>query len=134
MAARGVKVRVLFDHMSTFGLPGHKELLATFDRAGIEWRPMLPIQPLKGEWRRPDLRNHRKIVVVDGRTGFVGSQNMIDSSYHNKKHEAAGRHWRELTTRVEGPVVQTLNLVFASRLVHRDQGAARRLGPAGGVP
>ena len=75
---------------------------------------MLPIQPLKGEWRRPDLRNHRKIVVVDGRTGFVGSQNMIDSSYHNKKHEAAGRHWHELTTRVEGPVVQTLNLVFAS--------------------
>ena len=114
VAARGVKVRVLFDHMSTFGLPGHKELLATFDRAGIEWRPMLPIQPLKGEWRRPDLRNHRKIVVVDGRTGFVGSQNMIDSSYHNKKHEAAGRHWHELTTRVEGPVVQTLNLVFAS--------------------
>ena len=114
VAARGVKVRVLFDHMSTFGVPGHKELLATFDRAGIEWRPMLPIQPLKGEWRRPDLRNHRKIVVVDGRTGFVGSQNMIDSSYHNKKHEAAGRHWHELTTRVEGPVVQTLNLVFAS--------------------
>jgi len=114
VAARGVTVRVLFDHMSTFGLPGHKELLATFDRAGIQWRPMLPIQPLKGEWRRPDLRNHRKIVVVDGRTGFVGSQNMIDSSYHNKKHEAAGRHWHELTTRVEGPVVQTLNLVFAS--------------------
>jgi cardiolipin synthase len=114
VAARGVKVRVLFDHMSTFGLPRHKELLATFDQAGIEWRPMLPIQPLKGEWRRPDLRNHRKIVVVDGRAGFVGSQNMIDSSYHNKKHEAAGRQWRELTARIEGPVVQTLNLVFAS--------------------
>jgi cardiolipin synthase A/B len=113
-AGRGVKVRVLFDHMSTFGLPGHKQLLADFDKAGIEWRPMLPIQPLKGQWRRPDLRNHRKIVVVDGRAGFVGSQNMIDSSYHNKKHEANGRHWRELTTRVEGPVVQTLNLVFAS--------------------
>ncbi len=114
VAARGVKVRVLFDHVSTFGLPGYKEMLATFDRAGIEWRAMLPIQPLKGHWRRPDLRNHRKIVVVDGRVGFVGSQNMIDSSYHNKKHEAAGRTWHELTTRVEGPVVQSMNLVFAS--------------------
>lgn len=114
VAARGVKVRVLFDHMSTFGLPGHKELLATFEQAGVECRPMLPIRPLKGEWRRPDLRNHRKIVVVDGRAGFMGSQNMIDASYHNKKHEAAGRKWRELTTRIEGPVVQTLNLVFAS--------------------
>jgi cardiolipin synthase A/B len=114
VAARGVKVRVLFDHVSTFGLPGYKEMLATFDQAGIEWHPMLPIRPLKGQWRRPDLRNHRKIVVVDGRAGFVGSQNMIDSSYHKKKLEAAGRKWRELTTKVEGPVVQSMNLVFAS--------------------
>ena len=114
VAARGVKVRVLFDHVSTFGVPGYKEMLATFDQAGIEWRAMLPIQPLKGHWRRPDLRNHRKIVVVDGRYGFVGSQNMIDSSYHVKKHEAAGRKWHELTTKVEGPVVQSMNLVFAS--------------------
>ena len=91
VAGRGVKVRVLFDHVSTFGLPGYQQMLATFDQAGIEWRPMLPIRPLKGQFRRPDLRNHRKIVVVDGRAGFVGSQNMIDSSYHNKKHEAAGR-------------------------------------------
>ena len=34
VAARGVKVRVLFDHVSTFGLPGYKEMLATFDRGG----------------------------------------------------------------------------------------------------
>ena len=114
VAARGVKVRVLFDHVSTFGLPGYKEMLANFDRLGIEWHAMLPIRPLKGEFRRPDLRNHRKIVVVDGRAGFVGSQNMIDSSYHKKKLEAAGRKWRELTTRVEGPAVQSMNLVFAS--------------------
>ena len=39
---------------------------------------------------------------------------MIDSSYHKKKHEAAGRKWRELTTKVEGPAVQSMNLVFAS--------------------
>ena len=89
VAARGVKVRVLFDHISTRKVvPDYKGMLAKFDRAGIEWHPMLPIQPLKGEWRRPDLRNHRKILVVDGRAGFVGSQNMVDSSYHNKKHEA----------------------------------------------
>ena len=125
VAGRGVKVRVLFDHMSTFAMPGHKQLLADFDQAGIEWRPMLPIQPLKGQWRRPDLRNHRKIVVVDGRAGFVGSQNMVDSSYHKKKLEAAGRRWRELTTKVEGPVVQTLNLVFASDWYLESKGVLR---------
>ncbi|HEX7211362.1 MAG TPA: phospholipase D-like domain-containing protein, partial [Propionibacteriaceae bacterium] len=76
--------------------------------------PDAAVRPLKGEWRRPDLRNHRKIVVVDGRTAFCGSQNMIDSSYHNKKHEAAGMKWRELVARVEGPVVQSFDLVFAT--------------------
>ena len=111
---RGVKVRLLFDHLSTYRVPGYKEMLTKFDQAGIEWHRMLPIQPLKGHWRRPDLRNHRKILVVDGRSGFVGSQNVIDSSYHNKKHEAAGRKWRELTAKVHGPVVHSLNLVFAA--------------------
>jgi cardiolipin synthase len=114
VAARGVKVRLLYDHLSTFRIPGYKEMLAKFDRANIEWHRMLPIQPLKGHWRRPDLRNHRKILVVDGRSGFVGSQNVIDSSYHNKKHEAAGRKWRELTAKIQGPVVHSVNLVFAS--------------------
>jgi len=69
---------------------------------------MLPIQPLKGKWRRPDLRNHRKIVVVDGRVAFVGSLNMIDTSYHNPKHERAGRKWRELVMELNGPVVFSL--------------------------
>jgi cardiolipin synthase len=133
-AARGVTVRVLFDHLSTFGLPGYKDMLAAFDQAGIQWRPMLPIQPLKGHWRRPDLRNHRKIVVVDGRSGFVGSQNMIDASYHNKKHEAAGRRWHELTARVDGPVVQSIDLVFASDWyleTNENLGPQLELAPAG---
>lgn len=114
VAARGVKVRLLYDHLSTARVSGYKEMLTKFDQAGIEAHPMLPIQPLKGNWRRPDLRNHRKILIVDGRAGFVGSQNMIDSSYHNKKHEAAGRKWRELTAKVEGPVVHSMDLVFAA--------------------
>lgn len=61
-----------------------------------------------------DLRNHRKIVVVDGRVGFIGSLNMIDASYHNRKHERAGRKWRELVMRLDGPVVFSLDVVFAT--------------------
>jgi len=91
VAARGVKVRLLFDHIGTARIRGYRELVKKLDETTIEWHPMLPIQPLKGRWRRPDLRNHRKIVVVDGRTAFVGSLNMIDASYHNPKHERAGR-------------------------------------------
>lgn len=112
--ARGVTVRVLFDHLGSRGIPGYKDMLGRFDEAGFLWHPMLPIQPLKGRWRRPDLRNHRKILVVDGRVGVIGSQNLVEPSYNKPKNHKAGRQWRELTARVTGPVVTSLNVVFAT--------------------
>jgi cardiolipin synthase A/B len=114
VAARGVKVRLLFDHIGTARIPGYRDMIKKLQQTAIEWHPMLPIQPLKGKWRRPDLRNHRKIVVVDGRVGFVGSLNMIDASYHNRRHEQAGRKWRELVMQLNGPVVFSINIVFAT--------------------
>jgi cardiolipin synthase len=111
---RGVKVRLMFDHIGTSRIPGYRNMIKKLKHTAIEWHPMLPVQPLKGKWRRPDLRNHRKIVVIDGRVAFVGSLNMIDASYHNRKHERAGRKWRELLMQVSGPVVFSLNIIFAT--------------------
>ena len=45
---RGVKVRLLFDHLGSRGIPGYKEFTARLDATGIEWHPMLPIAPFKG--------------------------------------------------------------------------------------
>ncbi len=104
----------MFDHIGTSRIPGYRDMINKLNETAIEWDPMLPIQPLKGRWRRPDLRNHRKILVVDGRVGFVGSLNMTDASYHNRKHERAGRKWRELVTQLDGPVVLSLDIVFAT--------------------
>jgi cardiolipin synthase len=75
---------------------------------------MLPLRPLRGQWQRPDLRNHRKLVVVDGRVGHTGSQNMIQSNYGKKKSIARGLHWHEVMVRLEGPVVRELDAVFAT--------------------
>ncbi len=109
---RGVKVRLLFDHIGSRGIPVYKELVERLEATRIEWRPMLPIMPLKGEIRRVDLRNHRKILVVDGTVGFGGSQNLIEPSYNKPKNQKAGRQWVELTTRIVGPAVTELNAVF----------------------
>lgn len=109
-----MKVRLLFDHIGTARIPRYRDMIKKLRQTEIEWHPMLPIQPLKGKWRRPDLRNHRKIVVVDGRVGFVGSLNMIDASYHNRRHEQAGRKWRELVMQLDGEVVFSLDIVFAT--------------------
>jgi cardiolipin synthase len=113
-SARGVSVRVLSDHVSGFLFPHRRETLAALRDMGAEWNAMLPLRPLRGQWQRADLRNHRKLVVVDGRVGFTGSQNLIDSSYLKKKNRARGLHWHELMVRVEGPAVRELNAVFVT--------------------
>jgi cardiolipin synthase A/B len=109
---RGVQVRVLFDHVGSLQYPGYKNMLEFLDTHEINYHKMLPILPLKGKFQRPDLRNHRKILVVDGRIGFMGSQNIIDSSYNKKKNLKRGLHWHELMVSVKGPVVKELDAVF----------------------
>jgi cardiolipin synthase len=111
---RGVTVRVLLDFIASGKAAGHDETYAELDRIGAKWSFMLPVRPLKGEYQRPDLRNHRKLVVVDGRVGFMGSQNLIDRSYNSKKNLKRGLQWQELVTRVTGPVVSAINAVFLS--------------------
>lgn len=113
-SARGVKVRVLLDHWANRGKPYYKQTLARLDEMGAEWHLMLPVQPLKGKYQRPDLRNHRKLLVVDGKVAFTGSQNMTDSTYNLKKNIKRGLHWVDLMARIEGPIVASLNAVFLS--------------------
>src|SRR5215510_517070 len=93
---RGVTVRFLFDHLGSRGIPVYKELLQKLEGTKIVWAAMLPIRPLKGELRRPDLRNHRKILVVDGRVAFSGSQNLSEPCYDKPKNQKLGRAWVEL--------------------------------------
>ncbi|HYO87407.1 MAG TPA: cardiolipin synthase [Candidatus Limnocylindrales bacterium] len=111
---RGVSVRVLSDHVSGFMLPHRAKTQSVLLAMGARWYAMLPLRPWRGQWQRPDLRNHRKLLVIDGRVGFTGSQNLIDSSYLKPKNVARGLHWRELMMRLEGPVVRELNAVFVT--------------------
>jgi cardiolipin synthase A/B len=111
---RGVTVRFLYDHLGSRGIPIYRDMLRRLEGTGIQSAPMLPIMPLKGELRRPDLRNHRKILVVDGRVGFSGSQNLIEPGYDKPKNHKIGREWVDLMARVEGPAARELDVVFAT--------------------
>jgi cardiolipin synthase len=112
--ARGVRVRFLMDHWASRGYPAFKDTLAFLDRASIEWHLMLPLQPLQGKFQRPDLRNHRKIMVIDGSIAFTGSQNLIDKSYDLKGNIARGLAYKDLFARFEGPVVAGINALFVT--------------------
>ena len=109
---RGVTVRVMFDHVGSLQYPDYKATLSFLEKHGIQYQLMLPILPLKGKFQRPDLRNHRKLLIIDNAVGFMGSQNIIDSTYNKKKNIKKGLHWQELMVRVTGPVVSELDAIF----------------------
>jgi cardiolipin synthase A/B len=120
--SRGVQVYVLFDTLGSRKYKGYKTLKKELSAMGATWHAMLPISLRPSKYNRPDLRNHRKIVVVDNAYSYIGSLNMITSTYHRKDDI----DYIELVSRMEGPVVNECAAVFASdwysetneRLVH----------------
>ena len=111
---RGVTVRVLLDHIGSLRSTGYRRTLAELTRIGVRWQLMLPVQPLRGRYQRPDLRNHRKLMVVDGEVAWVGSQNLVDRSYNKRVHRRSGRQWQDLMVRLQGPVVQEVDTLFVT--------------------
>jgi cardiolipin synthase len=111
---RGVTVRVLLDHIASIRSPGYHRTLRKLRKIGVEWRLMLPVQPLRGKYQRPDLRNHRKLLVIDGLVAFTGSQNMIDRSYNKRGNLRRGLQWKDLMVCFEGPIVAGVNALFVT--------------------
>jgi cardiolipin synthase len=101
---RGVDCRVLMD---AFGSKRALRTLAPRLRAdGIEVIELLPMGFFRRNVARFDLRNHRKIAVLDGRVGYVGSQNLVAADFK------PGIVYEELVARVTGPVVLQLQAVL----------------------
>ena len=102
--SRGVQCRVLLDSL------GSRRAIHTLApglrSAGVEVVELLPVRWFRKNPTRPNLRNHRKIAVIDGRIGYVGSQNIVDAGFHK------GFVNEELVARVTGPVVVQLQAVY----------------------
>ena len=107
---RGVVCRVLIDHLSNLLLRG--PVLRRLGAAGIPVHQTLPADPFGNQWNRIDLRNHRKIVVVDGVVAFTGSHNLIEDTYHKRSNVRKGIHYIELVVRVTGPIAREFNAAF----------------------
>lgn len=97
-AERGVRVRLLYDGFGSVGLgPACRAL----KRAGGSARPFFPLDPIRRA-ATINLRNHRKLMVVDGRIGFCGGINVGDVFVG----------WRDVHLRIDGPVVADLQKIF----------------------
>ncbi|MCP4902721.1 MAG: cardiolipin synthase [bacterium] len=107
--ARGVQCRVLVDAV------GSRQFLdsAWLNRlreAGVEVVACLPVGLIRSFAVRIDLRNHRKIAIVDGCVAYTGSLNLADPQVF-KQNAKVGR-WIDATVRITGPVVEVLSAVF----------------------
>jgi cardiolipin synthase len=106
-ARAGVKVRLLLDAMGS--KKASDRFFAPLVEAGGELAWFHPTRPWM-LWRRPwvNLRTHRKIVVVDGRVGYVGGINITDEQDERLRQDA----YRDLHLRLEGDAVRALQQVF----------------------
>lgn len=106
-ARAGVKVRVIYDHVGSFRLS--RKALKEMRRAGVEAYPFFKVVfPPFGT--RINWRNHRKIVIIDGRVGYIGGMNIADRYIDGGKMFAM---WRDLHLRIQGPAVAALQQSFA---------------------
>jgi cardiolipin synthase len=106
-ARRGVEVRVLMDAVGSYRIG--KSFLKPLHQAGVRTAFFNPFRTFKRPWAF-NARNHRKLTVVDGASGFLGSQNI---GHHFWRRGSRRIQWRETDVRVEGPAVVELQTVFA---------------------
>jgi cardiolipin synthase len=112
----GVQVNILYDSVGTIGTPA--EFFQRMRDAGIKLTEYNPVSPFKrfGRWRLNN-RDHRKILVVDGKIGFTGGVNIARDYARSSLFRSRGRAnrelgWRDTHIQLEGPAVASLQWLF----------------------
>ncbi len=101
---RGVKCLLMADAVGSRA--GLAALGPELRDAGIEVVKLLPVRIFRHNATRFDLRNHRKLAIIDGVTGYIGSQNLVGPNL------VQGFPNEELVARVTGPVVAQMQAVL----------------------
>jgi cardiolipin synthase len=105
-AGRGVTCRVIIDAVGSRRWA--TRVIDSLEAGGVSVARALPVSLFRRHSARADLRNHRKIVVIDGFIGYIGSQNIVAADF------APGVVNQELVAWVGGPVILELQAVFAT--------------------
>jgi cardiolipin synthase len=108
-AKQGIQVNLIYDSLGSLSLGWNRSFLTRFRQAGVKVRDFLPLRTFIKPWNL-NLRNHRKIIVVDNNIGFTGSLNIGKDflSMVNKKKIK----WRETQVMIKGPAVTQLQWIF----------------------
>ena len=102
----GVKVRMLYDHVGSF--PVKKKFIRELTDNGVEVYPFLRVT-FPQFATRINWRNHRKILVIDGKIGYIGGMNIADRYIDGGTFSV----WRDTHLRIIGPSVSAMQYTFA---------------------
>src|SRR5436190_4282480 len=105
-AQEGVRVRCVIDGAGSFGFSGSD--VARMKSAGVLLSVFHPVGPWKRRWGW-QVRDHRKLLIVDGRVAFAGGMNLGDDY---APISWGGRGWHDVHAQVEGPVLRELERLF----------------------
>lgn len=105
-AGSSVEIRIIYDGFGSSDL--NPARLEKWKKAGIEFFPFMPVKlPIISD--RLNYRDHRKIIVIDGKIGFVGGINISDR-YDNRLNDK--KYWRDTSIKIEGEAVRSLQVAF----------------------
>lgn len=105
-AKEGVKIRIIYDDLGSWSLS--KEYIDSLTQVGVELHAFMPVRIIYLA-SKINYRNHRKIIIVDGKTGFVGGLNIADRYLSGNKEVSS---WHDIHIQLEGESVQDLHSVF----------------------
>jgi cardiolipin synthase len=106
-ARAGVKVHVIIDWAGGSKIDG--KYVADMKSAGVELERYHP--PRWYNFRRMNNRTHRKLLIIDGKVGFIGGVGIADDWQGNAESKT---HWRDSHYKIEGPVVAQMQAVFSN--------------------
>ena len=113
-ARKGVEVRLLFDDVGSWKTPNR--FFEQMREEGIEVHPFMPVR-FPAFTGKVNYRNHRKIIVIDGKVGFIGGMNLAQR--YVKGHK--GIIWRDTHVKISGAAVYGLQRAFLIDWFHADR-------------
>lgn len=113
-ARKGIEVRLLFDDVGSWKTPNR--FFEQMREEGIEVHPFMPVR-FPAFTGKVNYRNHRKIIVIDGKVGFIGGMNLAQR--YVKGHK--GIMWRDTHLKISGAAVYGLQRAFLVDWFHADR-------------
>ncbi len=108
-ASRGVKCRIMVDDIGSRTFI-NSEWPQRLRVCGVEVTCSLPVGLFKTFFMRNDLRNHRKLLIIDHKVAYTGSYNLVDP--HFFKQDSGVGEWIDVMMRCEGIIARLLSVVF----------------------